>query len=124
MDKEEEGEDRSAIQSAVTPYPETYTGEVQTRQNYSEDKRKYSHVNVMIGMSQTDEEKRLGLMKFNTLVSREGEYITSSVCYVLQCLRTGEPVVDSVFCQQTNSNNPTNNNRTARVRPRRNGRRN
>lgn len=110
--------------SATQADAETYTGEVQTRQNYSEDKRKYSHVNVMIGMSQTDEEKRLGLMKFNTLVSREGEYITSSVCYVLQCLRTGEPVVDSVFCQQTNSNNPTNNNRTARVRPRRNGRRN
>lgn len=107
--------------SATQADAETYTGELQTRQNYSEDKRKYSHVNVMIGMSQTDEEKKMGIMKFNTLVSREGEYITSSVCFVLQSLRTGEPVVDSLFCQPTNTNNQNTN---SRIRPRRNGRRN
>ena len=120
--------------SATQADAETYTGELQTRQNYSEDKRKYSHVNVMIGMSQTDEEKQLGLMKFNTLVSREGEYITTTACFVLQCLRTGEPVVDSLFSQQqitNNDNNNRNRNRTnttnrenSRVRPRRNVRRN
>lgn len=110
---------------------DTYTGDVQTRQNYSEDKRKYSHVNAMIGMSQTDQEKRDGIMKFNTLVSRDGEYVTSSVCYVLQCLRTGEPVVDSVFCSspQNNYRRRTNNEhqqteeRQGRIRPRRGDRR-
>lgn len=122
--------------SATQADAETYTGDVQTRNNYSEDKRKYSHVNAMIGMSQTDAEKKDGIMKFNTLVSRDGEYITSSVCYVLQSLRTGEPVVDSVFCSEPRDNHrrrqPNENNRpeppreqttVSRRRPVRGGRR-
>lgn len=115
--------------SATQADAQTYTGDVQTRENYSEDKRKYAHVNAMIGMSQTDQEKRDGIMKFNTLVSRDGEYITSSVCYVLQSLRTGEPVVDSVFCtnSQENHRRRTTNveqNQSERPRPRRGDRRN
>lgn len=116
--------------SATQADAQTYTGDVQTRENYSEDKRKYSHVNAMIGMSQTDQEKRDGIMKFNTLVSRDGEYITSSVCYVLQSLRTGEPVVDSVFCtnsQQNHRRRTTNVEQNQRInerpRPRRGDRR-
>lgn len=111
--------------SATQADAQTYTGDVQTRENYSEDKRKYAHVNVMIGMSQTDDEKRDGIMKFNTLVSRDGEYITSSVCYVLQSLRTGEPVVDSIFCETPQQNhrrrqaNEERQQNTNRPRPRR-----
>lgn len=80
----------------------TYSGELQSRQNYSEDKRKYSHVNVMVGLSQTDEEKKAGIIRANNIVAREGEFVTSSACYVLQSLRTGEPLLDSVFCSENN----------------------
>ena len=110
---------------------ETYDGDVQTRKNYSEDKRKYSHVNAMFGISQTDEEKKEGVAKYNILVAREGEFVTSSVCYVLQNLRTGQPIIDSLFCSEPQqihrrrSQNDQENNRqhrqefTERRRPRR-----
>jgi len=75
----------------------SYDGQVQTRENFSRDKRKYAHVNGMLGMNQTEDEKRSGIMKLNWIVAREGEYLTSNACYILQCLRRGHAVIDSMF---------------------------
>ena len=36
-------------------------------------------------------------MKINWIVAREGEYTTSNACYLLQSLRRGMAVIDSMF---------------------------
>jgi len=73
----------------------SYDGELQSRQNFTEDKRKIAHVTVMIGMNKTDEEKRFGLVRCNVVAAREGDFLTSLPCYIIQNLRTGQAIIDS-----------------------------
>lgn len=89
--------------SATQANKASYGGELQSRANVAEDKRKYAHVNCMLGMNQTDEEKKANLMKLNTIVARDSDYITSRPCYILQCLRIGQPVIDSLIINKTGS---------------------
>lgn len=67
--------------------------------NYSEDKRKYGHVTGMYGLNQDKEgvsrEKKLGLMRINELVIREGDFDTVSSVTVIQHLKLGRPFVGS-----------------------------
>lgn len=62
--------------------------------NYSEDKRKYSHATAFFGLNQTDDEAELGLFRINQLMVRSGKrgrrYAT-----VLQRLETGRPFLGS-----------------------------
>jgi hypothetical protein len=65
--------------------------------DFSEDKRKYAHVTAMFGLNQDkhSREKKLGIMRINQMVIREGEFdITGSVT-VLQSLNLGRPFLDS-----------------------------
>ena len=66
-------------------------------QNFSEDKRKYAHVTAMWGLNQDPKgrEKRLGLMRINELVVREGQYSVDSEVTVLQDLRIAHAVRES-----------------------------
>jgi len=61
--------------------------------NFSEDKRKYSHVTAMYGLNQTWEEKRKGIMRINQLVVREDDFDISNEVHVLQRLQIGRPVI-------------------------------
>jgi hypothetical protein len=63
--------------------------------NFSEDKRKYAHVTAMYGMNQDPEEKRLGIMRFNELVVREGDFDRTNQIRVLQRLQMGRPFLGS-----------------------------
>lgn len=81
--------------SATQASAKSYSGELQTREAFSEDKRKYAHTNCTIAFSQTPEEKRKNLMKMNFLVVREGSSNETDVCYLLQSLARGNPIVDS-----------------------------
>lgn len=83
--------------SATQADAESYDGSLQTKKNFSNDKRKYSHTNATIGMNQTDEEKKCGVNKLNVLVAREGEFLTNRPCLILQSLRQGLPVIDSIW---------------------------
>jgi len=69
--------------------------------NFSEDKRKYAHVTAMYGMNQDKEsvsrEKKLGIVRFNELVVREGSFDTTSQVTVLQNLNIGRPYLGSYF---------------------------
>ena len=75
----------------------SYDGKLQSKMNFSNDKRKYGHVNGMYGLNQTNDEKKYGLNKINTIVARSGHFVESEACYLLQCLRIGRPVIDSVM---------------------------
>lgn len=65
--------------------------------NFSEDKRKLSHVTAQYGLNQDPQgrEKRLGIMRINEIVVREGEFSTDNEVYVLQDLAAGRPFLES-----------------------------
>jgi hypothetical protein len=67
--------------------------------NFSEDKRKYSHVTAMYGLNQDtkDREKGLKLMRINEIVVREGDFSNSNEVIVLQTLERGRPFIGSMF---------------------------
>jgi len=65
--------------------------------NFSEDKRKYAHVTAMYGLNQdkSGREKKLGLMRINQLVIREGDFSVMNQVYVMQRLEIGRPYLGS-----------------------------
>jgi len=67
--------------------------------NFSEDKRKYAHATAMFGLNQDPQgrEKKLGIMRINELVIREGESNPMNAVWVLHNLRRGKPYLQSFF---------------------------
>lgn len=67
--------------------------------NYSEDKRKYAHVTAMYGLNQDPlgREKRLGILRINEIIIREGEYSNDNEITLLQNLRKGRPYRQAYF---------------------------
>jgi len=63
--------------------------------DYSEDKRKYAHVTAMIGLNQTPDEKKVGIMRINMIVQREGEFFSERTVKIAQDLRIGRPLLFS-----------------------------
>ena len=79
----------------------SYEKALQGQSNFSEDKRKYAHVTAMYGLNQDPEgrEKKLGLMRINQLVVREGEFSPTNQVYIMQKLQIGRPYLGSFFVQ-------------------------
>ena len=77
----------------------SYKKETMSRDDYSEDKRKYAHVTAMYGLNQDPDgrEKQIGIMRINRLVLREGEFIESECVHVLQHLAIGRPNLGSYY---------------------------
>jgi hypothetical protein len=65
--------------------------------NFSEDKRKFSHVTAMIGINQTGQEKEQQVQRLNYLVMRDSDFITEKAVFVGNCLRIANPAVVSSF---------------------------
>jgi len=65
--------------------------------NFSEDKRKCGHVTAMYGLNQDPggREKKLGILRINELVVREGEFSVDNEVRVVQDLRIGRPYLES-----------------------------
>lgn len=77
----------------------SYKKKTQSKEDYSEDKRKYAHVTAMYGLNQDpeDREKKIGILRINRLVLREGEFITGECVHVLQHLAIGRPNLGSYY---------------------------
>ena len=67
------------------------------RSHFSEDKRKRSHVTGTIGLNQTDDEKKLGIMRLNWIVLREGRYISTNCVYAAGCPELANLAIRSSF---------------------------
>jgi len=63
--------------------------------NFSEDKRKYSHVTSMLSLNQTITEKILGIIRVAQLFVRDDEFTIDRQVAVLQCLQIGRPYIAS-----------------------------
>jgi len=76
---------------------DSYTRGRLSLSNFSEDKRKLSHVTAQYGLNQDPEgrEKKLGIMRINEIVVREGEFSPDNEVYVLQDLAAGRPFLES-----------------------------
>lgn len=70
------------VVTATQSDAKSYKTGILTRQNFSEDKRKLAHVTGMIGLNQSPEQKRSGLMGLNWVVRREAEASEYHVCWV------------------------------------------
>jgi len=65
--------------------------------NFSEDKRKNSHVTGMIGINQTPEEKEQQYYRLNWMMMREGDFNASKFVYVGNSLALSNPSIVSCF---------------------------
>jgi hypothetical protein len=67
--------------------------------NFSEDKRKLGQVTALYGLNQDKHgrEKKIGLVRINELVKREGTFSENEVIVVLQNLKRGQPCLQSYF---------------------------
>lgn len=81
----------TATQADAASYDQ-YTLELH---NFSEDKRKYSHVTGIFGLNQTKEEKLMGCLRINTLLARNEDYSRLDTVTVIQCLQIGNPLIGS-----------------------------
>lgn len=67
--------------------------------NFSEDKRKLAHVTAQYGLNQDPHgrEKKLGILRINEIVVREGAFSSDNEVCVLQDLTVGRPFLESYF---------------------------
>ena len=75
----------------------SYSVETMSMSNFSNDKRKFSHVNGMVGLNQTPPEKKNATMRLQWIVLRENEFSIDRCVYVAQCLGLANPAVKSTF---------------------------
>jgi hypothetical protein len=75
----------------------SYSQKMINESNFSEDKRKYSHVTGVITLNQEAAEKKKGVMRIGTMFLREDDFDTTRAVTVLQSLATGQPVLGSYF---------------------------
>lgn len=75
----------------------SYKAKTVDMSNFSEDKRKLSHVTGMVGLNQTPEEKEHGVIRYNWVVLREDEFTQGRCIHVAGCLPLGNPCVKSTF---------------------------
>ncbi len=83
----------TATQSDAASYKE----DLQNRSNFSEDKRKLSHVTGLVGINVSQKEKEEGIMRLNWIVLREGEFSVTKCVHVAGCLPIANPCMKSTF---------------------------
>lgn len=74
----------------------SYDEELLKLKNYSEDKRKYSHLTACFGINQTIAEKKDGIWRINELLAREDESMGREVV-TLGRLQIGRPILHSYW---------------------------
>ena len=74
-----------------------FTAETLDKEHFSEDNRKLAHVDGMVGLNQTREEKDSQVMRLNWVVRREADFSAEHFCHVVGCLDVARPVVLSSF---------------------------
>jgi len=76
---------------------DSYTAHTISRGNFSDDRRKNDHVTGMLGINQSEEEKKAGIYRLNWTKRREEAYTESRCVHVAGCLNMGRPFMKSTF---------------------------
>jgi hypothetical protein len=85
------------VVTATQAKADSYNAYLLNRSHFSEDKRKNAHVNGMIGINQTPEEKEKQIIRLNWLLLREREYDERRCCHTAGCLALANPAMVSTF---------------------------
>jgi hypothetical protein len=91
---------RKALVITVTQTDaDSYSKNKLTMKNFSEDKRKYGHVTAFYGLNQDNKgrEKKIGMMRINEIVIRDGDFDINSQVTILQNLKRGQPLLTSYW---------------------------
>lgn len=75
----------------------SYETDLLRRKNFTDDRRKFDHVTGMIGINQTDKEKKEGIYRLNWLLGRDLDFPEDTCLHCAACLPLGNPMVRSVF---------------------------
>lgn len=75
----------------------SYSAELLTKSNFSEDKRKFAHTTGMIGLNANSNEKDMGVTRLNWLVLREDRFDEQQCVYAAGCLGLANPCIKSTF---------------------------
>lgn len=79
----------TATQAARTAYKK----QSQDRSDVGRDKRKTAHVDAMIALNQTDEEKELEVYRWNYIAKREGVWSARRYLWTAGCLSVASPAM-------------------------------
>ena len=83
------------IVTATQADAKSYDTDLIKRSNFTEDKRKYSHVTGIYGLNQSDEQKKIGIIRINELFVRDDDFNTTNQIWLLQRLQKGRPFIGS-----------------------------
>jgi len=83
------------VATATQASAESYDVTTITSKHFSENKLKNAHVTSMIGLNQTQAEKRARLMRLNFVEQREGEFFSDDTVTVAMDLWRGRPFLFS-----------------------------
>ena len=92
-------ERHALVVSATQADAESYKRGRLSISNFSEDKRKLAHVTAQYGLNQDPHgrEKKLGILRVNEIVVREGAFSSDNEVFVLQDLAAGRPFLESFY---------------------------
>ena len=76
---------------------DSYNRDIMKMGNFTDDRRKIDSVTGMIGINQTMDEKKKGLMRLNWVSLRDDEFFAIDCVYVYGCLALGNPAIKSCF---------------------------
>lgn len=85
------------VLTATQSDAESYTVNTIRMGNFSGDKRKNAHVNGMVGLNQTEAEKRMGVTRLNWAPLREGDFSEDQCVHVAGCLGLANPAILSIW---------------------------
>jgi hypothetical protein len=89
------------VVTATQVKAEAYKADLLTMSHFSEDKRKFSHVDGMIGINMDGEEKPRSAYRLNWVALRDQEYDPFRPVYCLGCLAIGNPAIKSIYPKRT-----------------------
>ena len=85
------------VVTATQSRRDSYDGNLLRKKHMSDDKRKLAHVTGMVGINQTNEDKRNGVYRLNWLKAREMEFNEEQCVHTASCLAVCNPAVLSIF---------------------------
>lgn len=86
-------EENCLVITATQADAASYSAEILKESNFSEDKRKYSHVTAIMTLNQLPEDKQKKILRIGQMFLREDEFDAGQTVTVLQSLATGQPIM-------------------------------
>jgi hypothetical protein len=90
-------ERKCCLVTASQSNKDSYSSWVMTRKNFRGSLMILGHVTAFLGINQTPEEKRMGVIRLNYIVRREEEFAESRCLHMASCLAIANPMVLTVL---------------------------